>query len=248
MPDSSPRSPRPCTPPSSGSAGEDRPGQLEMATRGRGGHRRLVSTCWSRPAPAPASRSPTSCPASCTTSASSWPRQRSRCSTSSSSATSRPSSTRVGRPARRSVRRTPCSRAAATTRACTAIRDGVPDDQGALDRHARRAPSAPRCSSCAQWAEEQASDGGPGDRDSAPSHTDRVWQQVSVSHRECLGATKCPYASECFAERARERAMSLEPDRHQPLAARHRRDRGRADDPRLRRRGRRRGARARQRG
>ena len=110
--------------------------------------------------------------------------------------------------ARASSRRTPCSRAAATTRACTAIRDGVPDDQGALI-DIPRAPWAPRCSGCAQWAEEQESEaGGPGDRDSAPSHTDRVWRQVSVSHRECLGATKCPYASECFAERARERAMS----------------------------------------
>jgi ATP-dependent DNA helicase DinG len=48
---------------------------------------------------------------------------------------------------------------------------------------------------------------GPGDRDSAPSHTDRVWRQVSVSHRECLGAAKCPYAVECFAERARDKAM-----------------------------------------
>ena len=37
---------------------------------------------------------------------------------------------------------------------------------------------------------------------------------------------------------------ALPPDRHQPLAARDRRDRGRADDPGLRRRGRRRGPRA----
>ena len=28
-----------------------------------------------------------------------------------------------------------------------------------------------------------------------------------MSHRECLGAAKCPYGAECFAERARERAM-----------------------------------------
>lgn len=48
----------------------------------------------------------------------------------------------------------------------------------------------------------------PGDRDSAPSHTDKVWQQVSVSHRECLGAQKCPYGVECFAERARDKAMA----------------------------------------
>src|SRR5690606_32428733 len=45
-----------------------------------------------------------------------------------------------------------------------------------------------------------------GERDNAPRHTDREWRQVSVSHRECLGAAKCPYGMECFAERARERA------------------------------------------
>ena len=28
-----------------------------------------------------------------------------------------------------------------------------------------------------------------------------------MTHRECLGAAKCPYGVECFAERARERAM-----------------------------------------
>ena len=30
---------------------------------------------------------------------------------------------------------------------------------------------------------------------------------MSVNHRECLGATKCPFAAECFAERAKERAL-----------------------------------------
>ena len=47
------------------------------------------------------------------------------------------------------------------------------------------------------WAEEQAEVKGAGDRDSAPKHSDRVWRQVSVNHRECLGATKCPFAAEC---------------------------------------------------
>ena len=56
------------------------------------------------------------------------------------------------------------------------------------------------------WAEQQAETGGPGDRDSAPKHTDKLWRQVSVNHRECLGASRCPFAQECFAERAKERA------------------------------------------
>jgi ATP-dependent DNA helicase DinG len=85
------------------------------------------------------------------------------------------------------------------------IREGVPDDQGTL-------VDVPEGSLGAEvlrlrtWAEEQAEQDGPGDRDSAPKHTDKVWRQVSVSHRECLGASKCPYAAECFAELARERA------------------------------------------
>jgi ATP-dependent DNA helicase DinG len=86
------------------------------------------------------------------------------------------------------------------------VREGVPDDQGALIDVPQGTMGA-EVLKLRQWAEEQASDGGPGDRDSAPTHTDRVWQQVSVSHRECLGAMKCPHAADCFAERARERAM-----------------------------------------
>ena len=56
------------------------------------------------------------------------------------------------------------------------------------------------------WAEEQTQSKGPGDRDSAPKHTDKVWRQVSVNHRECLGAQRCPFSDECFAERAKEKA------------------------------------------
>ncbi|HEX5090057.1 MAG TPA: ATP-dependent DNA helicase, partial [Nocardioides sp.] len=49
--------------------------------------------------------------------------------------------------------------------------------------------------------------GGSGERDHAPRHTDREWRQVSVNHRECLGAAKCPFGQECFAELARDRAQ-----------------------------------------
>ncbi|CAA9356787.1 MAG: DinG family ATP-dependent helicase YoaA [uncultured Nocardioidaceae bacterium] len=85
------------------------------------------------------------------------------------------------------------------------VREGVPDDQGTL-------VEAPQGSLGAEvvklraWAEQQAEDGGPGDRDSAPRHTDQLWRQISVNHRECLGAAKCRFAAECFAERARDDA------------------------------------------
>jgi ATP-dependent DNA helicase DinG len=85
------------------------------------------------------------------------------------------------------------------------IREGVPDDQGALIELPETTVGG-EVLRLRAWAEKESKVHGPGDRDSAPSHTDRVWRQVSVSHRECLGASKCPYGVECFAERARDRA------------------------------------------
>ncbi len=89
------------------------------------------------------------------------------------------------------------------------VREGVPDDQGAL----LDAASLPEGSLGAEvlalreWVEDESSTGGTGERDHAPRHTERIWRQVSVSHRECLGAARCPYGQECFAELARERAQ-----------------------------------------
>jgi ATP-dependent DNA helicase DinG len=85
------------------------------------------------------------------------------------------------------------------------IREGVPDDQGALIDVPEGSMGA-EVLALRDWAEQESEQGGAGDRDSAPKHTDRVWRQVSVNHRECLGATKCPFAQECFAERAKEKA------------------------------------------
>lgn len=46
-----------------------------------------------------------------------------------------------------------------------------------------------------------------GDRDDLkPGVPERSWAQVSVSARECLGVSRCPFGSECFSERARSRA------------------------------------------
>ncbi|SFC34303.1 ATP-dependent DNA helicase [Streptomyces aidingensis] len=57
------------------------------------------------------------------------------------------------------------------------------------------------------WADETET----GDRDAlSPGVSDRAWSQVSVSARECLGAAKCPYGAECFAEAARERAKAAD--------------------------------------
>ena len=55
-----------------------------------------------------------------------------------------------------------------------------------------------------QRLNDWASDTETGDRDEvAPGVTDRAWRQVSVSSRECLGKSRCPFGTDCFAERAR---------------------------------------------
>ena len=58
-----------------------------------------------------------------------------------------------------------------------------------------------------EWAQETET----GDRDDlVPGVSDRVWGMVSVSARECLTASKCPFGAECFAEEARERAREAD--------------------------------------
>jgi ATP-dependent DNA helicase DinG len=57
------------------------------------------------------------------------------------------------------------------------------------------------------WASETDT----GDRDELkPGVADRPWAQVSVSARECLGVARCPFGSQCFAERARAAAGRAE--------------------------------------
>ncbi|ABL83324.1 MULTISPECIES: ATP-dependent DNA helicase [unclassified Nocardioides] len=85
------------------------------------------------------------------------------------------------------------------------IREGVPDDQGALVE-LPEGSLGKKVLELRAWAEEEAEQGGSGERDNAPRHTDREWRQVSVNHRECLGAAKCPFGQECFAELAKEKA------------------------------------------
>jgi ATP-dependent DNA helicase DinG len=50
-----------------------------------------------------------------------------------------------------------------------------------------------------------------GDRDELrPGVPDRSWRQVSVSARECIGVTRCPYGTDCFAEKARGKAADVD--------------------------------------
>lgn len=58
-----------------------------------------------------------------------------------------------------------------------------------------------------EWAQDTET----GDRDElVPGVTDKAWRQVSVTSMECLGAQKCPLATECFAELARARGANAD--------------------------------------
>ncbi|SOD64180.1 ATP-dependent DNA helicase DinG [Streptomyces zhaozhouensis] len=96
------------------------------------------------------------------------------------------------------------------------LHEGVPsdDEQGLFDPlEAAQAMGGPTSRlgkdllRLRDWADETES----GDRDDlSPGVSDRAWSQVSVSSRECLGASRCVYGMECFAEAARERAKVAE--------------------------------------
>ncbi|WP_330320781.1 ATP-dependent DNA helicase [Streptomyces clavifer] len=88
------------------------------------------------------------------------------------------------------------------------LHEGVPQDEeeGLFDQFEAAAPSSKLGQDLLRmrdWSDDTEN----GDRDDlTPGVSDRAWAQISVSSRECLGATKCAYGAECFAEAARERA------------------------------------------
>jgi ATP-dependent DNA helicase DinG len=58
-----------------------------------------------------------------------------------------------------------------------------------------------------EWALESAT----GDRDELdPGVDDSAWRLVSMPARECVGAARCPYGAECFAEASRARAREAD--------------------------------------
>jgi ATP-dependent DNA helicase DinG len=57
------------------------------------------------------------------------------------------------------------------------------------------------------WSEKTTT----GDRDELdPGVDDTAWRQVSMPARDCVGASKCPYGAECFAEASRARAREAD--------------------------------------
>ena len=103
------------------------------------------------------------------------------------------------------------------------VRDGSAQDQETLitaDDLAQTIKAAPLASpesvlgaevlALREWAEKQAGSGGLADRDDAPSHTERAWQQVSIPVRECLTPQRCPYGDACLVEASRDAARAAD--------------------------------------
>jgi ATP-dependent DNA helicase DinG len=71
-------------------------------------------------------------------------------------------------------------------------------EAGRLGKHVQR---------LRDWALETAT----GDRDELdPGVDDQAWRLVSMPARECVGAARCPYGAECFAEASRARAREAD--------------------------------------
>lgn len=88
-----------------------------------------------------------------------------------------------------------------------------PDEGGdALLEEAELTQTGAQVTRLRDWAQEILTSGeGTGDRDSLPRGvSDRAWRQVSVTSRECIGATRCPFGEQCFAEAARARAAEAD--------------------------------------
>ena len=72
-----------------------------------------------------------------------------------------------------------------------------------------------------QRLRDWANDTGTGDRDELdPGVDDTAWRAVSMPARECVGAARCPFGEDCFAEasRARARAADIVVTNHSLLA------------------------------
>ncbi|OPC80743.1 ATP-dependent helicase [Embleya scabrispora] len=87
------------------------------------------------------------------------------------------------------------------------LHDGPPDEGEVLFDPSPTSKLGQDVVRVRDWADETDT----GDRDDlSPGVNDRAWAQVSVSSRECLGASRCPYGDDCFAEAARERAKQAD--------------------------------------
>ena len=82
-----------------------------------------------------------------------------------------------------------------------------PDDEEALFAPTPTSKAGRDVVRIRQWAETTET----GDRDEVlPAPDERAWRSLSVTPHECLGAQRCPFADDCWAEIARERAREAD--------------------------------------
>lgn len=88
------------------------------------------------------------------------------------------------------------------------LHDGVPDEeQDTLFDPKPTSALGKQVVRLRDWAADTET----GDRDElVPGVDDRAWAQVSVTATDCLGASRCPFGVECFAELAREQAAEAD--------------------------------------
>ena len=81
------------------------------------------------------------------------------------------------------------------------LKSGAPEDpRDVLFDRGATSPVGQQVERVHAWAADTTT----GDRDElVPGVDDRAWRQVSVSARECLGAQRCPFGRDCYAEQAR---------------------------------------------
>ena len=84
------------------------------------------------------------------------------------------------------------------------LRGGPADDQGeGLFDPAAVSAVGRQVQRLHEWAATTTT----GDRDElVPGVSEQAWRQVSVSARECVGAQRCPFGTQCYAEQARDDA------------------------------------------
>jgi ATP-dependent DNA helicase DinG len=85
---------------------------------------------------------------------------------------------------------------------------GVQDDpQDALFDPAAASAVGKQVQRLHEWAARTET----GDRDElVPGVSEQAWRQVAVTARECIGAPRCPFGTQCFAERARDEAAQAD--------------------------------------
>lgn len=88
------------------------------------------------------------------------------------------------------------------------LNDGPPDDDSdALFAASSTSVLGREVARLRAWASTSST----GDRDEiVPGTSDQAWSQVSVTAGECLGAARCPYGVQCWAERARATAAKAD--------------------------------------